>query len=65
MHPPLALHLHPMCEIVIKKLEECHKEHSLTKFLGKCNQARLELDSCLTEEVTIKHICNMHNLLTD
>lgn len=53
MHPPLDLHLHPMCKEVITKFQACHNDHPWAKFLGKCNDMKRELDKCLYEEVLI------------
>jgi len=50
MHPPLALHLHPLCKEVIIEFENCHKEHPYKKFIGACNDLKTKLDKCLTEE---------------
>jgi len=35
---------------VITALMKCHKENKYSKFFGKCNQARRDLDKCLNEE---------------
>ena len=53
MHPDLALHKHPHCAETIKMFEACHAENKWKKFLGVCNDARLQLDQCLGEEVCV------------
>ena len=51
MHPPLDLHLHSEdCCKVIKALLSCHKTHPIKKYLGACNDLKLELNKCLHKE---------------
>eukprot|EP00029_Vermamoeba_vermiformis_P004601 TRINITY_DN15154_c0_g1_i1.p1 TRINITY_DN15154_c0_g1~~TRINITY_DN15154_c0_g1_i1.p1 ORF type:complete len:111 (+),score=24.11 TRINITY_DN15154_c0_g1_i1:25-333(+) len=50
VHPPLALHLHPLCKDVIERFQQCHQENQVGKFFGACNDLRTELDKCLYEE---------------
>ncbi|RDD45660.1 COX assembly mitochondrial protein 2-like protein [Trichoplax sp. H2] len=51
MHPPLAAHLHEKkCQLIIQQLSDCHVEHPVAKFLGKCNDIKLALNACLQEE---------------
>ena len=52
MHPSLAPHLHSeKCRVIIRQLEQCHKDHPLRKFLGACNPLKRALDECLKEEL--------------
>jgi hypothetical protein len=51
VHPPLALHLHPLCKDVIERFQQCHQQNLVGKFFGACNDLRTELDNCLYEEV--------------
>ncbi|KAK9507683.1 hypothetical protein O3M35_007484 [Rhynocoris fuscipes] len=51
MHPDLSSHLHTdECNILIKKLEECHKNNSFGKFLGACNDFHRDVYKCLMNE---------------
>ncbi|KAH9258084.1 hypothetical protein BASA81_003647 [Batrachochytrium salamandrivorans] len=49
MHPPLFRE-HKRCGPEIGDLLECHKEHSVAKFWGKCNDVKTALDKCLKVE---------------
>ncbi|KAL9965742.1 hypothetical protein ACROYT_G029584 [Oculina patagonica] len=50
MHPSLAPHLHSECLEVIEQLHRCHQEHPFQKFVGKCNDIKRALNTCLKEE---------------
>ncbi|XP_062502082.1 COX assembly mitochondrial protein 2 homolog [Corticium candelabrum] len=51
MHPSLHPHLHgPKCQEIIILLHQCHNQHPLAKFIGKCNYLTRALDRCLQEE---------------
>jgi COX assembly protein 2 len=52
MHPVQGLNVRerPECTHVIHALKQCHVEHSIAKFWGKCNPEKLALDTCLRAE---------------
>ncbi|XP_038068747.1 COX assembly mitochondrial protein 2 homolog [Patiria miniata] len=51
MHPDLSSHLHTEeCNILIRKLLQCHKDNPFKKFTGVCNQEDTDLRSCLNRE---------------
>lgn len=60
MHPHLGLHAHPRCQKQILALQDCHRTHSVLKFLGKCNEVRRQLDACLYEEYVEARTANMN-----
>jgi COX assembly protein 2 len=51
MHPPLTLHKHPACALIIENFKKCHEDHPVQKFFGVCNDLKIELDRCFREEV--------------
>ena len=51
MHPTLSAHRHPECEALIDKLNACHRERTIAKFFGQCNDIKTELDHCFDREV--------------
>eukprot|EP00897_Mesotaenium_endlicherianum_P004469 jgi/Mesen1/404/ME000010S_10856 len=50
MHPPLTLHKHPQCAEIIKHFKKCHEDHPVTKYLGACNDLKIQLDRCFRQE---------------
>ncbi|KAA8496486.1 COX assembly mitochondrial protein 2-like [Porphyridium purpureum] len=59
MHPNLALHIHPVCQEFILALQECHAENKYLKYVGACNDVRLELDRCLKQESRVRRELNL------
>jgi hypothetical protein len=39
------------CGPIIQLFEECHDEHPIAKFMGRCNDLKRELTLCLRAEV--------------
>ncbi|KAL0029352.1 hypothetical protein WJX77_001687 [Trebouxia sp. C0004] len=58
MHPPLHIHKHPHCKKLIEALNDCHRDHSVAKFWGHCNDQKLALDACFRQEKRIKSAIN-------
>uniref|UniRef100_A0A6M2DR29 COX assembly mitochondrial protein n=1 Tax=Xenopsylla cheopis TaxID=163159 RepID=A0A6M2DR29_XENCH len=55
MHSDLSPHLHSdECNILIQRLQNCHKENTFTKFLGACNEIDTELKKCLRKDREVK-----------
>ncbi|KAJ9174774.1 hypothetical protein P3X46_013380 [Hevea brasiliensis] len=58
MHPPLALHMHPMCAEIIEQFQQCHLDHPIGKFFGKCTDLKIKLDRCFREEKAVTRKAN-------
>ncbi|CAK9206867.1 unnamed protein product [Sphagnum troendelagicum] len=58
MHPPLTLHKHPACALIIENFKKCHEDHPVQKFFGVCNDLKIELDRCFREEKAEKRKAN-------
>ncbi|XXQ36019.1 COX assembly mitochondrial protein [Plasmodiophora brassicae] len=52
MHPVSASdpRSHPACADAIVALATCHKERSIAKFFGACNDFKAALDQCMRSE---------------
>nr|XP_035939086.1 COX assembly mitochondrial protein 2 homolog [Halichoerus grypus] len=51
IHPDLSAHSPAEeCNVFINLLKECHKNHSILKFFGHCNDLNLEMRKCLKNE---------------
>lgn len=50
MHPPLIVDKHPICGKYMTALMACHKEHTVAKWWGACNDEHWALTRCLAEE---------------
>ena len=51
MHPPLALHVNPVCAELIVAFKTCHEECGyLGKLAGACNDQKHALDICFREQ---------------
>ena len=59
MHPPLVLHRNPHCRQEIIALQDCHRDHSLSKFWGACNDAKTKLDACFRKQKDFKRKVNL------
>ncbi|KAI8873169.1 UPF0287-domain-containing protein [Ramicandelaber brevisporus] len=53
MHPNIELHNHSDCLEVILALQQCHSEARVARFFGACNEAKRQLDRCLTKEFLV------------
>ena len=57
MHPPL-FRPHPQCQEEIKALLDCHKNNPWRKFIGECNDIKVQLDQCFRAEKEAKRKAN-------
>lgn len=60
MHPPLQRE-HPDCQQIIADLTQCHKDHTVGKWFGACNEAKTALDRCFLQEKERKRHANWVN----
>ncbi|KAK2167449.1 hypothetical protein NP493_1277g00041 [Ridgeia piscesae] len=60
MHPDLSAHLHtPECNVIIKQLKDCYREHNVRKFVGYCNKYDNAVLACLKKERLTKRDKNI------
>ena len=51
MHSSLSPHLHSeACVELIQLLQQCHQDHGMGKFFGKCNKLKFQLSKCFAED---------------
>ncbi|KAJ3373355.1 Respiratory chain complex assembly or maintenance protein [Allomyces arbusculus] len=58
MHPTLQNPQLIQCAQIIEALEKCHKERTWAKFFGACNDLKLQLNDCLTEDYKARRAVN-------
>lgn len=49
MHPPL-FKPHELCQKVIDAFVRCHEDNPYMKYLGACNDLKVDLDKCFRDE---------------
>jgi Cytochrome c oxidase biogenesis protein Cmc1 like len=48
-----------MLKQFVKALQACHEDHPYSKFWGKCNACKVDIDNCFREEKQQRYKANL------